>query len=162
SSRPARIRAWSSAILSETVLEPNLKTDFVAIDSTLGRGNRKQGALSAPLTTAASQRQLVQEPAPTALHATSLIAGHRSMLFACGDYPVRILAGGRSGAHAPRCLPGRLEEVLPLLGEVLVVLHYHVSARVPEELGDLGEPHTLFQRVRRVGVSVGVGDHPLK
>ena len=64
--------------------------------------------------------------------------------------------------HGLRCLPGRLEQVLPLLGEVLVVLHHHGGARVPEELRDLGDPDSLLQRVRRVGVPVGVGDHPLE
>ena len=64
--------------------------------------------------------------------------------------------------HGLRCLPGRLEQVLPLLREVLVVLHHHVGARAAQELSDLGDSDALLQRVRRVGVPVGVGDHPLE
>jgi hypothetical protein len=49
--------------------------------------------------------------------------------------------------HGLRRLPGRLEQVLPLLGKVLVVLHHHVGARVAEELSDLADADALVKGV---------------
>jgi hypothetical protein len=73
-----------------------------------------------------------------------------------------ILSSAHWPGHGLRCLPCSLEQVVPLRGEELVVLHHHGGARVPEELSDLGDPDALLQRVRRVGVPYVKETTPLR
>lgn len=82
------------------------------------------------------------------------------MLFARSCYPRLILALIGRGGYPPGRLPCCLEQVLPILGKVLVVLHHHLGARVPEKLRDLGDSHPLLQCVGHVGMTVDVGDDP--
>src|SRR5262245_53760608 len=57
-----------------------------------------------------------------------------------------------------RRLDSGLEEVLPPVAEVLVVLTHHVGVRVAQKLRHLSDADAVHQSVGRVGVSVAVAD----